>query len=217
MPKSPLEQRIMLEYIKQKLQEKKRITVLELGAGTGRFTKLYCDLPGIKIILAEPDSECRKRLTPLKAKIITTKAEDLALDGVADIVVMATAFHHVTYAKKLRALKKIREALKPDGWFLCGDNFLAPYDSEAERALVLRKSVNKWIRDAKKSADKDDLAVAQQMKILVARGDFGGECFVSPQEFEALAVKARFVVAGKANCTLTHPLDLEHHFFLLHR
>ncbi len=214
MVQRPLEQRIMVEYIKEKLKKKKSILIVELGAGTGRFTKLYVGLPCTKTILVEPDSKCREQLRmQFNVGILDEAAEEFSLKSKADVIVMATAFHHVPFTEKLRALQNIRNALKKDGWFLCGDNFLAEYKTMTERTVVLRKSMKKWLKDA--AHDPKDLAMAKHMNNIVFRSDHGGEYFMCTGAFEALATKAGLSIEGKSNCSNTDPLDMEHYFYLL--
>jgi trans-aconitate methyltransferase len=213
MKNEPLEQRLMIEYIAEKYRSNPHLRIVELGAGTGRFTKLLlARFPTAEITLVEPDQNCCQLLKNIGgAKLLEAGAEDFASVKPADIIVMATAFHHVSFENQLAALKNIQKHLKKDGWFLCGDNFLAEYETTEERETVLRKSMRKWIAEAETKKEKD---MAKKLSELVLRDDHGGEYFICPSVFEALATKAKLVLKGKANATNTHALDMEHYFYL---
>ena len=91
--------------------------VVELGAGTGKFTRLLAAaMPaGARLIAVEPVAEMRRRLTAVLPAIEAADgaAERIPLpDGMADAVVAAQAFHWFDYA---RARPEICRVLKPGG------------------------------------------------------------------------------------------------------
>ncbi len=218
MRQQPLEQRMMLDVIITKCKDHQKIKILEFGAGTGRFTKLILQLfPNIDLTLVEPDKHCCVKLKGItkNSRNITLRqclAEDFASDTRFDIIVMATAFHHVRFENQALLLKNIRNLLSVDGVFLLGDNFLADYRTLKEREVVLRKSIDKWIRESK---DEKERKMALKMKSIVFQEDFGGEYFLCPTLFESSVKKAKLHIKGKVNVTNTDPLDLENYFYLI--
>ena len=89
-------------------------TVLELGAGTGKLTRLLVP-SGAEILALEPVAGMRARLadaTP-QARIIDGTAEEIALPGASvDAVVAAQAFH---WFDAVRALSEIHRVLRAHG------------------------------------------------------------------------------------------------------
>ena len=148
MKNKPLEQRITLDFIIDKFRKNKSLRIIEFGAGTGRFTKLLLNLfPKSNLTLVEPDKKCCLKLNKLKnkhsqLKIIQSNAEDFKSNSQFDIIIMATAFHHISFQNKLKFLKLVKKLLNKQGMFLCGDNFIAEYTTLNERIQVLTKSIN---------------------------------------------------------------------------
>jgi ubiquinone/menaquinone biosynthesis C-methylase UbiE len=91
-----------------------RSTVVDLGAGTGKFTRML--LPGgARLIAIEPVAAMREafqRAVP-NVSVIDATAEELPLaDGSMDAVVAAQAFHWFATSA---ALAEIHRVLRPDG------------------------------------------------------------------------------------------------------
>lgn len=221
MKDKPLEQRITLDFVIDRLKNNKSLEIIEFGAGTGRFTKLLLNVfPNLKLTLVEPDRNCCLKLNNLKdnysqINIIQSSAEDFNSNLKFDIIIMATAFHHIPFKNKYRFLKLIKRLLNKNGMFLCGDNFIAEYKTMKERNQVLKKSINKWISESKKDKDEKELKMAQKMKEIVFRKDYGGEYFICPSKFESYLNNARLKIKGKINVTNTSPFDMENYFYLI--
>jgi SAM-dependent methyltransferase len=89
-------------------------TVVDLGAGTGKFTRLLA-LTGAEVIAVEPVREMRERLAELLPGVAVTDgtAEDTGLaDGSADAVVAAQSWHWFDAAG---ALAEVERLLRPGG------------------------------------------------------------------------------------------------------
>ncbi len=89
-------------------------TVVDLGAGTGKFTRLLA-LTGAEVIAVEPVAEMRERLAELLPGVAVTAgtAEDTGLaDGCADAVVAAQSWHWFSAG---RALAEVERLLRPGG------------------------------------------------------------------------------------------------------
>jgi len=221
MEEKPLEQRIIVDFIVHALQKNNRLKVAEIAAGTGRFTKYALSIyPKLDITLIEPDKNCCLRLNEIKKKhpqinIVQTYAEEFQSRKKFDILVMTTAYHHISFKNKAAFLKRMNAVLKKDGMFLLGDEFIAEYKTLKERYQVLRKSFDLWIQYAKRSNDSKELKMALDMEKVVFLKDFGGEYFICPSKFESYAKKAGFKIKGKVNVTNTNPYDFENYFYLL--
>jgi SAM-dependent methyltransferase len=85
-------------------------TVVDLGAGTGKLTRLL-PATGARVIAVEPIPEMRALIQEVEVLEGTAEAIPLA-DGAADAVVVAQAFHWFDHA---RALPEIHRVLAPDG------------------------------------------------------------------------------------------------------
>jgi SAM-dependent methyltransferase len=88
--------------------------VLELGAGTGKFTELLVP-SGATITAREPVAAMRERLAARcpTVTVVDGTAESIPLgDASVDIVVAAQAFH---WFDGVRALTEIHRVLRPDG------------------------------------------------------------------------------------------------------
>jgi SAM-dependent methyltransferase len=85
-------------------------TVVDLGAGTGKLTRLL--LPtGARVIAVEPIPEMRAHIEG--AEVLDGTAEAIPLpDASADVVTVAQAFHWFDYD---RALPEIHRVLRKDG------------------------------------------------------------------------------------------------------
>src|SRR5437764_6215788 len=91
-----------------------RSTVVDLGAGTGKLTRLL--LPtGARLIAIEPVAGMRNALRALlpQLEIVDAVAEAMPLaDGSADAVVAGQAFH---WFETALALEEIHRVLRPGG------------------------------------------------------------------------------------------------------
>ena len=89
-------------------------TVVDLGAGTGKFTRLLA-LTGAYVLAVEPVAEMRARLSELLPGVTVTAgtAEATGLpDGCADAVVAAQSWH---WFQEADALAEVERLLRPGG------------------------------------------------------------------------------------------------------
>ena len=89
--------------------------VVELGAGTGKFTRLLVR-HGVRVIAVEPSEPMAERIPAevgAPVEILIAAAESVPLpDAVADLVCAATAFHWFDY---VQATAEIHRLLRPGG------------------------------------------------------------------------------------------------------
>lgn len=103
-----------INFLVENMPIENGMTVLELGAGTGKLTKALLPF-GAKLIALEPVAEMREKLKANApgAEVMDGVAEKIPLaDGSVDVVLVAQAFH---WFKGPQALKEIYRVLKPDG------------------------------------------------------------------------------------------------------
>jgi SAM-dependent methyltransferase len=133
-------------WLRDALQLDEERTVVDLGAGTGKFTRRLL-ATGANIIAVEPVSEMLAQLTRIVPDVAARSgtAENIPVnDGAVDAVVCAQSFHW--FASKT-ALAEIRRVLKPGGrlgliwnvrnesvdWCAAMTAIMAPYEGDAPR------------------------------------------------------------------------------------
>jgi ubiquinone/menaquinone biosynthesis C-methylase UbiE len=97
-------------------------SVVDIGAGTGKFTRLLVP-SGARVIAVEPLAEMRKQLTAAVPEVeaLAGSAEALPLqDSSVDGATAAAAFH---WFELDRALPELHRVLRPDGHFAIVHNF----------------------------------------------------------------------------------------------
>ncbi len=103
-----------VERIVADLELGARSRVIDLGAGTGIFTRLLAPYVG-EVLAVEPSASMREALASASPEISVREGRDDAIpveDGWADAVVVAQAFH---WFDAPRALAEIARVLRPGG------------------------------------------------------------------------------------------------------
>jgi ubiquinone/menaquinone biosynthesis C-methylase UbiE len=136
----------LLSWFRQKLEIGPGKTVIDLGAGTGKMTRLLIRT-GANIIAIEPVDAMRAELAAgmpgIRALAGSAQSTTLS-DSSADAVVCAQAFH---WFANERALKEIHRVLKPGGylgliwnvrdasadWVAAITKIIAPYEGDSPR------------------------------------------------------------------------------------
>jgi SAM-dependent methyltransferase len=104
----------LLTWLRETLELGPATTVLELGAGTGKFTQLLLETEA-RVVAVEPIDAMRSELAAKfhDLKILAASAESIPIsDGSVDAVVCAQAFHW--FANEV-ALSEMHRVLKPRG------------------------------------------------------------------------------------------------------
>jgi SAM-dependent methyltransferase len=88
-------------------------TVVDLGAGTGNFTRVLA-ATGANVVAVEPLAAMRRRFpSDVHAEVVDGSAEEISLpDNSADLVTVAEAFH---WFQGDEALREIHRVLRPGG------------------------------------------------------------------------------------------------------
>jgi SAM-dependent methyltransferase len=99
-----------IEWLVDRLDLRPGRTVVDLGAGTGKLTRLLVP-SGAEVIAIEPIEEMRVKIE--NARVLAGTAEAIPLeDASVDAVTVAQAFH---WFKPDEALAEIRRVLRPGG------------------------------------------------------------------------------------------------------
>jgi len=100
-------------------------TVLDVGCGNGRITRLIAGL-GAQVIGIDPGraqiDKAKEQVPANGERYVMGTAEDLPVgDSSADVVFFFNSLHHVPEAAMDAALAEARRALKPDGWLFIAE------------------------------------------------------------------------------------------------
>lgn len=174
-------------------EKKDQFTVVEVGAGTGKLTKMLLDR-GLKVIAVEPNDAMRHEgiLYTDGYKNIQWKrgsGEDTGVDsGIADWVVMASSFH---WTDPLKSLPEFSRVLKPDGFFTAMWN---PRNIAASKFHTKIENQIKLIVPELQRVSSGSQSTKQWEEILVSTGDFK-ECILMETDYIEHMNKERYMGA----------------------
>jgi SAM-dependent methyltransferase len=189
-------------------------TVVDLGAGTGKLTRLLV-ATGARVLAVEPVAEMRAKLEQVVPGVhaVDGTAEALPLpDGAADAITVAQAFH---WFDRERALPELHRVLAPDGFLvlLWNSRDLAdPLHADVEALLApLRGTVEfqqsvEWRPEVERSplfgaVENRRFRFEQQLTVDGLADRVGSTSFVAAMaeaERDALLRRVRALAAGVA-------------------
>ncbi len=153
---------VALEFLPISNNSNMQLKVLELGIGTGFFTVKFLEKFPLAHIVAIDGAQsminiAKNRLdspeTSVEFKVIDFRNLDqLSLKTSSlDIVFSSYALHHLTQQEKTAMMDTVYKLLKPGGWFINADLFVAKSQTIEERFQALR--VQGIVKRAKKKRD----------------------------------------------------------------
>lgn len=100
---------------------KQGMHILEIGCGSGRFTKALADHFAAKVYGIDPSSKmlmiAKQNIISPMLEFIKSSAENIPLgDDIADMLFLSQVYHHIQ--NKIKAVCEFKRILKKDG-FLC--------------------------------------------------------------------------------------------------
>lgn len=181
-------------------EDLKPCRVLELGAGTGIFTKRLAHLPKVEVSAIELDCSYFKKLSQnletyvRKGSVVLYNQDSCTFDppGKFDYIFSSFADHHIKRSEREMYFHNIKRNLKHDGLLIVGDEFLPPYNSSDKEAwkAALKKYHHHIIEIAEKEgqtklAALEDAALRSGLEEI---GDFKLSC----EEYEKVISSAGF-------------------------
>lgn len=185
--------------------------ILELGAGTGIFTKRLADLEDVNVVAIELDWVCFKKLITNIRSLQGTELVEAENDrcvlartknrttielhnkdsrtfnppGKFNFIFSSFADHHIKTRDKKTYFANIKQNLEPGGLLIVGDEYLRSYDPEAiDSRVAALVAYHGHIIDLAVSQEEHILADLERAALnsgLEARGDFKVSC----KEYEA--------------------------------
>lgn len=191
--------RMISIFNNHRIKNTKRCRLLELGAGTGIFTKRLASLPNVHIIAVELDWVCIKKLqhnlSKSKYRFLEVVNEDSCTYSHSnrfDYVLSSFADHHIKVKDKSLYFKNIRRNLEPDGLFVVGDEFLPPHD--AENREDRHQALEKYHRHIIQIAENEGEMILADLELDALRSGLEeiGDFKVSCEHYESLLSEAGF-------------------------
>ena len=159
------------------LPEKPTCRVLDLGCGTGLELEEYlalnpsAEVTGIDLSQGMLDALTKKfigrEITLICGSYFDVPFEENAFDAAVSV----ESLHHFTKAEKLPLYKKLRLALKENGYFILTDYFaLSDEEEKAHRKELIRLKAEQSITDGEFYHYDTPLTVAHETEALLEAG-----------------------------------------------
>ncbi len=174
-------------------------TVLELGAGTGLFTKALLEsYPRARVVAVDGAKTmvkvAQERLGSLADRVDFRVSDFRELDTIlepserGDLVISAYALHHVALPEKTAVVRRCVEFLRPGGWFLNADIIIGGTGLLEERYQDLRVAgivertaedverfqnadqVKRYLADLEREHDDQPQTVEEELRVLRKAG-----------------------------------------------
>lgn len=114
------------------LNSRTRARVLDLCCGTGLSLLDVFDHPNVSETIGVDNSEsylsfARVRFADSNVQLILADAINPPLDGLFDLIIMSSAYHHIEDTRKGLFLESSKQFLARSGRIIIGENLLPPY------------------------------------------------------------------------------------------
>jgi SAM-dependent methyltransferase len=177
--------------------------VLELGAGTGIFTKRLAAIKSIaEIVALEIDWACHQKLAynsrnEPRIKAYNRDSREFNPAGRFHAVFSSFADHHIKTRDKADYLRNVTRNLLPGGVFIVGDEFLRPYSpTDRQAKLDALAAYHGHIIDIAKAAGNEILVRLETAAWESGRDEIG-DFKVSCEEYEAHLRASNFIFDSK--------------------
>ena len=177
--------------------------ILEFGAGTGLFSKVYVpNYQNSKIVISEPDEDFLKTIPskfPRNDNILYVQAlaEEFHWQDKFDVILGSEAYHHVPDQNKRKLFTNFHNLLKDHGYLIIGDNFIPDYNPKnpEDRINALHKFLDPYIKEKIKTGD---LGGVRSFQYALKQAESGVmEYKTSLEVFENYSKEAGFVIVRK--------------------
>lgn len=189
----------MLASLERLYPERNRpIRILELGAGTGIFTRRLAALRDVEVVAMEIDWACYERLRHNLAgkdhvRCYHADSRHFDPEGTFDAILSSFADHHIKPTDKALYFDNVRRNLTPNGVFIVGDEFLRAHDPNNE--VDRRAALEAYHQHIIAIADQERHPILAKLERLALQsgierwGDFKQTC----ADYEDLTAKAGFL------------------------
>ncbi|WP_202895348.1 class I SAM-dependent methyltransferase [Iningainema tapete] len=194
---------------KHRGDDAKPCRVLELGAGTGIFTKRLAKIPNVQVVAVEIDVQCFQILKDNMQKYPSVELVNSDSctyhyqEAEFDYIVSSFADHHIRTKDKQTYLQNVRRNLQPNGLFIVGDEFLPAHDPNNYDAWeAALQAYHYHIIDIALQQGEEKLANLEQDALksgLEQNGDFKISC----KQYEEFLTLTKFTF----NCKKIGPLN----------
>lgn len=174
-------------------KKKENFTVVEVGAGTGKLTKMLLEM-GLNVIAIEPNDAMREEGIEYTKEFSTVQwkkgsGEETTIEpNIADWVIMASSFHWTDPKKSLPEFSRI---LKNDGYFT------AIWNPRNIKISALHSKIEdniKTIIPELKRVSSGSQSTQEWEYVLVSTGDFK-ECIFMETDHQENMTKERYMGA----------------------
>lgn len=134
----------MLSAFEKQCGKAENFRILELGAGTGLFTKHLLNLSSVDVTAIERDEACYLSLKQIfdhtpPVRLLLEDSRTFYDPNGFDCIFSSFSDHHILLKDKRKYLENVRKNLRPQGLFIVGDEFLPEHkaNNRQERIAAL--------------------------------------------------------------------------------
>jgi len=175
------------------------LRAIDLGMGTGYFTKQFLDHFSNSRILGIDGAQAMVELAKARLRSVASRVQFVIGDfrqlqelasgaGTADVVFSAYALHHLGRSDKEKVLREVVEVLAPGGWFINADLIVADSPELESRLQELRvagiverargadnrfpdsASTHRFLADLEKNERDQPLTLTEDLALLRSSG-----------------------------------------------